>query len=116
MMRFAKFAKFAPMVALVLAAAPAAHAQRVSKVDGNKLLGYCMSNTTVGCDAYLDGLADGLEASRHLTKSACIPKNVTTPQLRDVVVKYIHGNPQTRQKSAARLASDAFLAAFPCRS
>jgi hypothetical protein len=93
-----------------------AQAQRVSKVDGNKLLGYCTSKTTTGCDAYLDGLADGLEASHHQTKQACIAKDVTTPQLRDVVVRYIHANPQSREKSAARLTSDAFLAAFPCRS
>ena len=91
-------------------------AQRVSKVDGNRLLGYCTSKSTVGCDAYLDGLADGLEASHHISKSACIAKDVTTPQLRDVVIKYIRANPQLREKSAARLTSDAFLAAFPCRS
>ncbi len=109
MMRFA-------VVGLMVFAATGAQAQRVSKVDGNKLLGYCTSKTTTGCDAYLDGLADGLEASRHLTKQACIAKDVTTPQLRDVVVRYIHANPQSREKSAARLTSDAFLAAFPCRN
>jgi hypothetical protein len=104
------------LIGLMVFGATAAQAQRVSKVDGNRLLGYCTSKSTTGCDAYLDGLADGLEASHHLTRQACIAKDVTTPQLRDVVVRYIHANPQLREKSAARLTSDAFLAAFPCRS
>jgi hypothetical protein len=107
--------RFALMAAIVLGAS-AAQAQRVSKVDGSKLLTYCTSKNTAGCDAYLDGMGDGLAAAHHEKQLACIPKDVTTAQMRDVVIKYIHDNPQVREKSAARLTSDAFLAAFPCRS
>jgi hypothetical protein len=104
------------MIGLVMVSATAAQAQRVSKVDGNKLLDYCTSKATLGCDAYLDGIADGIEAEGRAKAVACIPKAVTTTQMRDVVVKYLRGNPQTREFSAARLATKAFSAAFPCRS
>jgi hypothetical protein len=112
--------RFALMAAMVLGATgmgvSAAQAQRVSKIDGNKLLGYCSSKATIGCDAYLDGIADGIEAGGRAKAEACIPAAVTTPQMRDVVVKYLRNNPQTREMKAGVLATKAFAAAFPCKS
>lgn len=95
----------------------AAQAQRVSRIDGNKLMTYCTaSRGTTGCDAYLDGIADAIEAGGRAHAPACIPAPVTTAQLRDVVVKYLHDNPQSRQLKAGTLTVRAFAAAFPCKS
>jgi hypothetical protein len=99
---------------LMVAGVTAAQAQRVSKVDGNHLLTYCTAKSTTPCDAYLDGVGDGIEGEGRARADACIPKSVTTPQMRDVVVKYLRGNPQTRQMPAGVLVTRAFSAAFPC--
>ena len=114
MMRLALMAAIG--LAGVALGAPAAHAQRVSRIDGNKLLGYCSAKATIGCDAYLDGIADGIEAGGRAKAEACIPGPVTTAQMRDVVVKYLRSNPQTREMKAGVLVTRAFAAAFPCKS
>ena len=107
MMRFA-------ILGVLMVAASSAQAQRVSKVDGNHLLTYCTAKATTPCDAYLDGVGDGIEGEGRAKADACIPVTVTTAQLRDVVVKYLHNNPQTRQMKAGVLVTRAFSAAFPC--
>lgn len=93
-----------------------AQAQRVSKVDGNRLLAMCSTKAPGECDAYLSGVADTIEAQGRAKAEACIPTTVTGTQLRDVVVKYLRGNPQSRQIKAGALTIKAFSAAFPCRS
>jgi hypothetical protein len=109
MMRFA-------LVGLMVLGAGAAHAQRVSKVDGNRLLAMCSVKAPGECDAYLSGVADSIEAQGRAKAEACIPTAVTGTQLRDVVIKYMRDNPQTRQMHAGALTMKAFSAAFPCRS
>ena len=109
-----RFVKFAPV--LMLAMAPAAHAQRVSKVDGNRLMAMCTVKSPGECDAYLSGVADSIEAGGRAKAEACIPAAVTGTQLRDVVIKYLRSNPQNRQMKAGALTTKAFAAAFPCRS
>jgi hypothetical protein len=114
MMRFALIG-FMALGASVIGA-PAARAQRVSKVDGNRLLAMCTVKAPGECDAYLSGIADAIEAQGRAKAEACIPTPVTGTQLRDVAVKYIRGNPQSRQMKAGALTIKAFAAAFPCRS
>ncbi len=111
-----RFALTAAVAAMVLAATPLAWAQRVSKVDGNRLLTMCTVKSPGECDAYLSGVADTIEAGGRAKAEACIPKAVTGTQLRDVVIKYLRSNPQTRQMKAGALSTKAFAAAFPCRS
>ena len=109
MMRFA-------LAGCLMLGASAAHAQRVSKVDGNRLMAMCSTRPAGECDAYLSGIADAIEAEGRAKASACIPTAVTGTQLREVVLKYMRDNPQTRQAHAGALTIKAFSAAFPCRS
>lgn len=95
-----------------LLAAPA-HAQRVSKVTGNSLLGLCSATDVKGCDAYVSGVADAL-AEAGETRAACIPASVTTQQLRDVVIKALRDQPQNREMPGGRLTVHAFEKAWPC--
>ena len=100
--------------ALLLLAALPAQAQRVSKVSGNALMTLCSRTDIKGCDAYLDGIADAM-AEEPAPRRACIPPSVTTPQLRDVVLKLLHDAPERRELPAARIVVHAFAKAFPCR-
>jgi hypothetical protein len=97
-----------------LAAAPvAAQAQRVSKVNGNRLLSLCSASDVKGCDAYVAGVADALAEAGEI-RQACIPVSVTTDQLRDVLLKYLHNEPENREMPGGRLAVRAFTKAWPC--
>jgi hypothetical protein len=101
---------------LVLGYAGAAAAQRVSTVDGNKLLGYCTAKATVACDAYISGVADAIAAQGPGKAPACIPTAVTGTQLRDVTIKYLKAHPESRQLKAGALTIRALSQAFPCKS
>jgi hypothetical protein len=101
-------------MAALLAAVPAA-AQRVTKIDGNKLMSLCSGKNGVGCEAYLDGVADAM-AEEPMPRRACIPRNVTTAQLHDVVLKLLHDEPEKRELPAARIVVHAYATAFPCRA
>ena len=107
MMRFA-------LIGLMLTGAIAAHAQRVSKVDGNRLLALCSTKPAAECDAYLSGVGDAIEAEGRDKAPACIPTSVTGVQMRDVVGKYIKNHPESRELKAGALTIKAFAAAFPC--
>jgi hypothetical protein len=96
----------------LLSAAPAA-GQRVTKLDGNKLLALCSGKNSVGCEAYLDGVADAM-AEEPTPRRACIPAAVTTAQLHDVVLKLLHNEPQKRELPAGRIVVHAYAKAFPC--
>ena len=103
------------LVGAVMLGAGAAQAQRVSRVDGSRLLSMCMSSAKAECDAYLSGVADAIGVQGREHAAACIPTAVSGTQLREVVTKYISSNPQSRQQKAADLTLKAFAAAFPCR-
>ncbi len=102
------------LVGAIVLAAGTAEAQRVSRVDGNRLLTMCMSAAKAECDAYLSGVADTIGVQGRAHAAACIPTAVTGTQLREVVDKYISAHPQSRQEKAADLTMKAFAAAFPC--
>lgn len=111
--------------ALLAAAAPAA-AQRISKVDGNRLLILCGKGNPMPfspgappsagrqeCEAYISGVADML--ANDTPRRACIPTNVEMGQLRQVVLKALANHPEATQQPAARLVPRALAEAFPCR-
>ncbi len=79
------------LLALALLAALPAQAQRVSKVNGTKLMAICGGQ-------------------------ACIPAVVTGAQLRDVVLKLLRGAPEKRELPAARIVLHAYKTAFPCHN
>lgn len=101
-------------VAACLLICGAAHAQRISKVNGSKLLTMCSAGRTVECDAYLSGVADAYAAAGKVG-GVCIPTAVTGVQLRLVATKYMHDHPQDLELPAGEIASHAFMAAFPCK-
>ncbi len=105
-----KFA-FAMIACLVIAGT--AQAQRISKVNGSKLLTMCSAGRTTECDAYLSGVADAYAAGK--VGGVCIPTAVTGVQLRLVATKYMHDHPQDLELPAGEIASHAFMAAFPCK-
>ena len=103
------------VILLALVAATPAAAQRVSKVDGNKLASLCRASDVKGCDAYVAGVADALGELREDAHVACIPVRVTTDQMRDVVLKYLHDEPQDRELPGGRLTMRALAKAWPCK-
>ena len=100
-------------ILLVLVAALPAHAQRVSQINGSRLMALCRTTELAGCDAYLAGVADAIaeEPPPHL---ACIPSVVTAAQLRAVVLKLIHDEPDKRELPAAEIVVHAYGKAFAC--
>jgi hypothetical protein len=103
-------------LAVLLALPPAlASAQRISPLNGNRLLTLCTSRDAAGCDAYLSGIADAITVQGRAAAAACIPGEVTGTQLREVAVKYIRAHPERLQEKAGHLAVEAFARAFPCK-
>jgi hypothetical protein len=103
-------------VALV-SAAGAAQAQRVSKVNGTRLLKLCSATGPVAeqCDIYLSGVADAMGMQPGPSRLACIPNSVTGVQLREVAQKYMHDHPEKLELAAGDLATHAFAAAYACK-
>jgi len=108
------------LVGAIVFVAGGAQAQRVSKVDGGRLMTLCAAHEIGECDAYLAGFADAIVKQSEMNKGgkpiACVPIAVKTAQIREVVVKYLRNNPQSREERGADLTARAFAAAFPCRN
>ena len=103
-------------VALV-SAAGAAQAQRVSKVNGTRLLKLCSAGmpSSEQCDIYLSGVADAMALQPAASRMACIPLAVTGTQLREVALKVMHEHPEKLQLPAGDIATHAFAEAYPCK-
>ena len=111
-MRFAAAAAATCLAALL---STGAQAQRLSKVNGAKLMSICNAGRSTDCDAYLSGVADAIGAAGRDHAAACIPDAVTGVQLREVVKKFLRDHPQDMQKPAGELVTHAFAADFPCK-
>jgi hypothetical protein len=98
--------------ACLLACAPAA-AQRVSRVNGGKLMTLCGSTDVKGCEAYLSGVADAVGELKD-AHVACIPNSVTDRQMREVVLKLLHNEPQNLERPGGGLVLRAYAKAWPC--
>ncbi len=106
--------KFGLAILAAVLISGAAQAQRISKVNGSKLLSFCSAGRTVDCDAYLSGVADAY-AEQGKTAGICIPQAVTGVQMRLVVTKYLHDHPQELELPAGQVATHAFAGAFACK-
>src|SRR5690348_3802091 len=91
---------------------------------GNDLLGVCSDDhhfNQAYCKGYAVGVADALMAANAMkangyeVPSACIPNNVKSEQVRDVLVQYLNAHPEKRHEPAAGHALLALQAAFPCK-
>jgi Rap1a immunity proteins len=95
---------------------------------GNDLLDQCGADSetpNLACAAYVRGAIDmigslqGSIASDDKktfwkARSICLPNEVTTGQVKDVVVKYMRANPETRADNAAWIIIRALIQAWGC--
>ncbi|WP_294610637.1 Rap1a/Tai family immunity protein [uncultured Roseovarius sp.] len=114
--------------------ATASHAQQIS---GNELLETCKSENQVMagfCIGYIIGYSEGapwgatlaivqatedadtdrLNKLASFATGSCVPSEASNEQLRDVVIKHMQNNPETRHTSARTLIWTAYSEAFPC--
>ena len=113
-------------LALVMALMPSSARSKTSAYNtGNTLLSMCEGQPPFDvlgepyCTGYVVGIADALSIEEGVSSvwgwKACIPDSVSRRQLRDVVVKYLQNNPETRDETAASLTAAALAMAFPCQ-
>jgi hypothetical protein len=79
--------------------------------DGNALLSDCESNDAFSagaCLGYVTGAHDGLGP-----RLVLVPENATAGQIKDVVVKYLRDNPESRNLPAGVLVMLALVKAWP---
>ena len=87
--------------------------------DGNALLRQCTA--TIGaemdfCYGYIDAVTDYLLEHYVIGDfAACITKELDDSQLRDLIVRFLHSNPELRRRGASELIARALSAAFPCQ-
>jgi hypothetical protein len=91
----------------------------ISDIHGNDLLRYCSSHQSFElnfCTGYIEGVRDGLMFACKRLKTEpffAVPTEVKSDQLKDIVVKYLRDNPETRHKQAGMLTFLALEQAFP---
>jgi hypothetical protein len=118
------------MFKYVLAALLALTSLRVSAMTGDDLLKQCTapdeSVEHKQCGSYILGVMSGANMMMIGTKQLhpdstiypvlfCVTPSVPTPQLIDVVVKYLKANPEGRKYDAGSEVLLSFREAFPCR-
>ncbi|MGB5184318.1 MAG: Rap1a/Tai family immunity protein [Xanthobacteraceae bacterium] len=101
-------------LALLCAATMKASAQYPNGyfVDGDALMAWCEPHNATGpsnalCIGYVAGVSDAVNFSRQFTgqgpNTSCTPSGVTSFQEADVVLSYLHHNPDKRDLAAAAL-------------
>lgn len=112
---------FGKAIAAVLIALPIPLAQAM---DGNDLLaGYnsykrVKSGIAAGTDAYEGGLFDGYISGvfhSSVGTTLCVPSEVKSGQIQEVVGQFLETHPATLQRSAVKLATQALMQSFPCK-
>lgn len=113
------------VLAALTLAAPLAHAQRISRLTGEKLLEACSSpKGKLICEAYISGVGDGIAGSeKNMTRAqgqdfagaTCIPNDTTANQLHQTVVSYLRAHPEAGAKPAAISTFAALHDAYPCQ-
>lgn len=66
------------------------------------------------CLIYTTAIADVMSTTVVNNFRACIPHDVTSEQLRDVVAKWLADHPEMRHYAAAGVVAEALQTAFPC--
>lgn len=69
------------------------------------------------CSTYVHGFLDGLNIGATLPKKRlryCPPRDLTVPQAKLVIEKYLRDHPTELKLDAGTIAARAFLAAYPC--
>jgi len=85
---------------------------------GNTLYAECTKENPVAagyCMGYVGGVADVMSDGTPISGwKACVPKNVTIAQIKDIVTRWLANTPQDRHYSADSLVAAALEKAFPC--
>jgi ApbE superfamily uncharacterized protein (UPF0280 family) len=112
------------VLALAVSGGVATAQERVTRIDGSRLLATCTSSTVAmarGCEAYLSGIADASTLFSREVNGArpagaiCIPNELTGPQLRQRVVEWLNANPRDRRRPAGEIVLHILREAYPCR-
>lgn len=99
---------------------------QASFVDGNDLLQKCSTRERDAayfqnqsyCMGYIVGVSDAAEffqTAPGMPQLVCLPSNVTSGQLKDVVVKYLQDNPAKRHEDAESLILTSLAINFRCK-
>jgi hypothetical protein len=102
------------VIAAWLLCSPPAFAAAAFK-SGNELLQECAERPALFCFGYIDAVSDAFVRNILNGYEACVHKDVTADQLKDIVVQYLRLNPADRHLGAVGLVADAISKAFPCR-
>jgi hypothetical protein len=78
-----------------------------------------MTNEVLNADEALEagryaGFIDGVVVSFNAVGLTCMPEEVTTLQIYDMVGKYLEENPKERHRNALDIVSEVILEAFDC--
>ncbi|RFD20408.1 hypothetical protein DY926_05985 [Komagataeibacter melaceti] len=122
--------KIARLLALGCAMAVAlpvaqASAQRVSRIDGNRLGSMCTKPASTGlCDAYISGIADSVTLAHLFERNAekdskdvpafCIATSVDTADLRGKVVSWMKAHRDGLNRPAGEVVFTALHDSYPC--
>jgi len=107
------------VAALMVLSIPVAQA-----MDGNDLLaGYnsykrVKAGIAAGADAYEGGLFDGYVSGvfdSAVGMVLCVPGDVKSGQIEEVVGQFLETHPESRQRSAVLLSTQALMQSFPCK-
>jgi hypothetical protein len=82
---------------------------------GNDLLRVCQSDNLFD-RGVCGGFITAVSQMAQIADQACYFEDVTLEQGKDVVVRYLSSNPETRHKRAVVLTSKALIQAFPCKA
>lgn len=85
-------------------------------LSGNQLHDFCRSNRSAA-SFFVIGTADALLFwDRTLkAKNLCLPLNVSSEQLTDVVCQKLEAEPGGRNNAASGITTVALMSAWPCR-
>ncbi len=101
-------------IAFVVTISTTSHV-KAAVLDGNTLLDTCDSQGAKHDGAFCYGYVAGVfDALGERAVNICTPGIIPLRQTRDVILKYLRDNPERRQESAAKLATEALSAAWPC--
>ncbi len=98
----------------------ASHVALANFLDGNELRARCESkradqvNTCLG---FLTGVSDAEAAAPSWKRQKslfCVPRGVSSSQLRRIVMDYFTAHPEEEDLNAAIVVGNAFLEQFPC--
>jgi hypothetical protein len=70
------------------------------------------------CAAYLNGFVGGVlvdQISNEQATPICLPDNMTTDQVREVIIKYAKTNPAALGVISNSFVGAALMSAFPCK-